>query len=94
MPAIQRMGDSNDGGGAINNIPQTTVFVNNKLVVVEGSLGTSHVPCPIPPHCAGQWQTVATQTTTIVENKRVVLTTDADSCTHVRIGGSPDTFIG
>lgn len=94
MPAIQRMGDSNNAGGAINSIPQSTVYVNNKLVAVSGSIGTSHAPCPIPPHCAGQWQTVATQTTTFVENKLVVVDNDTDTCGHTRINGSADSFIG
>ena len=32
MAAAQRNGDSNDGGGVINSIPQSTVFVNSKAI--------------------------------------------------------------
>ena len=55
MAAAQRDGDSNDGGGKITSIPQSTVFVNSKLVSVNGSIGTGH---PVgPPHSAGTWKT-------------------------------------
>ena len=42
MPKAQRNGDANTGGGVINSIPQSTVFVNSKLVSVNGSKGTGH----------------------------------------------------
>ena len=55
MAAAQRNGDSNDGGGVINSIPQSTVFVNSKLVSVNGSVGTGHPTGPT--HSAGTWKT-------------------------------------
>ena len=92
MAAAQRNGDSNDGGGVINSIPQSTVFVNSKLVSVNGSIGTGH---PVgPPHSAGTWKTANGSSTVSAGGIAINRTGDADSCTHARTGGSGDVFVG
>jgi uncharacterized Zn-binding protein involved in type VI secretion len=92
MAAAQRNGDSNDGGGVINSIPQSTVFVNSKLVSVNGSIGTGH---PVgPPHSAGTWKTANGSSTVSAGGIAINRTGDADTCTHTRAGGSDDVFVG
>ena len=92
MAAAQRNGDSNDGGGVINSIPQSTVFVNSKLVSVNGSTGTGH---PVgPPHSAGTWKTANGSSTVFAGGIAINRTGDADTCTHTRAGGSDDVFVG
>ena len=92
MAAAQRNGDSNDGGGVINSIPQSTVFVNSKLVSVDGSVGTGHPTGP--PHSAGTWKTANGSSTVFAEKIAINRTGDADTCTHARAGGSDDVFVG
>ena len=92
MAAAQRNGDSNDGGGVINSIPQSTVFVNSKLVSVNGSTGTGH---PVgPPHSAGTWKTANGSSTVFAGGIAINRTGDADTCAHARAGGSDDVFVG
>ena len=92
MAAAQRNGDSNDGGGVINSIPQSTVFVNSKLVSVDGSVGTGHPTGP--PHSAGTWKTANGSSTVFAGGIAINRTGDADTCTHTRTGGSDDVFVG
>ena len=95
MAAVQRMGDANDGGGTINSIPQSTVYVDSLLVCVDGSLGTSHDPCPlIVIHCAGNWVTSGGVSTVTAEGIPINVTGNSDTCGHSRIGGSSDVNIG
>ena len=92
MAAAQRNGDSNDGGGEITSIPQSTVFVNSKLVSVDGSIGTGH---PVgPPHSAGTWKTANGSSTVSAGGIAINRTGDADTCAHTRTGGSSDVFVG
>ena len=92
MAAAQRNGDSNDGGGVINSIPQSTVFVNSKLVSVNGSTGTGH---PVgPPHSAGTWKTANGSSTVFAGGIAVNRTGDADTCLHARVGGSGNVNVG
>ena len=92
MAAAQRNGDSNDGGGVINSIPQSTVFVNSKLVSVDGSVGTGHPTGPT--HSAGTWKTANGSSTVFAEKIAINRTGDADTCEHTRAGGSDDVFVG
>tara|TARA_A100000164_G_scaffold307325_1_gene284021 strand:- start:400 stop:678 length:279 start_codon:yes stop_codon:yes gene_type:complete len=92
MAAAQRNGDSNDGGGVINSIPQSTVFVNSKLVSVNGSVGTGHPTGPT--HSAGTWKTANGSSTVFAEKIAINRTGDADTCEHTRAGGSDDVFVG
>ena len=92
MTAAQRNGDSNDGGGVINSIPQSTVFVNSKLVSVDGSIGTGH-PVGVP-HSAGTWKTANGSSSVNAGGIPVNRTGDNDTCLHSRVGGSGDVNIG
>ena len=91
MPKAQRNGDSNNGGGEINSIPQSTVFVNSKLVSVNGSKGTGH---GIGIHAANAWDTANGSSTVFVGGIAINRTGDADTCAHTRAGGSDDVFVG
>ena len=92
---VHRIGDANDAGGAITNPNQSSVFANSILVAVDGAIGTSHPPCPVPDiHCSGNWVTVNTGQTVFSENIQTNRLGDVDTCSHVRASGSPDVFIG
>lgn len=91
---VARMTDVNSAGGAITSIPQNTVFANNLLISVNGSIGTGHPPCPSPSiHCAGVWQTANGSTTVFINNIPVNRLSDADTCGHSRVGGSATVFV-
>lgn len=93
MPAVHRNSDCNSGGGCITSLPQSTVFANNLLVSVNGSIGTSHSPCPtVPIHCAGNWVTANGSPSVFAENIPVNDQGDGDTCGHSRAAGSPDVF--
>ena len=87
-----RMGDLNTGAGAITSIPQSKVFCNSKLLAVNGSKGTSH-PVGVP-HSAGVWETANGSSTVKVGGIPVNREFDADTCTHLRTGGSSNVKIG
>lgn len=91
MAAAQRNGDANTGGGVINSIPQSTVFVNSKLVSVNGSKGTGH---GIGIHAANAWDTANGSSTVSAGGIAINRTGDADTCAHTRTGGSDDVFVG
>ena len=91
MPKAQRNGDANTGGGVINSIPQSTVFVNSKLVSVNGSKGTGP---GIGIHAANAWDTANGSSTVFAGGIAINRTGDADTCTHTRAGGSDDVFVG
>jgi len=92
---VQTLGDENDGHGVITSIPQSSVFVENKLVSINGSTGTGHDGCPlIPIHCAGAWDTANGSSTVFVGGIPVNSDTDADTCGHTRVSGSTTVFIG
>ena len=96
---LQRLGELNSGGGAIQTIPgQGNVFANGQLVAIQGSTGSSHAECfsspPIIIHCAGVWQTTSLTPTVFVNNIPVTTENSVDTCGHIRIGGSLDIFVG
>ena len=91
MPKAQRNGDANTGGGVINSIPQSTVFVNSKLVSVNGSKGTGH---GIGIHAANAWDTANGSETVFAGGIAINRTGDADSCAHPRSGGSSNVNAG
>ena len=91
MAAAQRNGDANTAGGVINSIPQSTVFVNSKLVSVNGSKGTGH---GIGIHAANAWDTANGSSTVFAGGIAINRTGDADTCEHTRAGGSDDVFVG
>jgi uncharacterized Zn-binding protein involved in type VI secretion len=94
MPQMHRLGDCNDGGGCLTSIPQSTVFANDLLVSINGSIGTSHSPCPlIPIHCEGNWVTSGGSPNVFAEGISVNFTGNPDTCSHVRASGSPNVFV-
>lgn len=83
----QRLGDANDGGGAISSVPQSTVFVNNQQASIDGSAVDGHgLHFPTA--------TTSGSPTVFINNTPANRTGDADACGHARAGGSPDVFIG
>lgn len=95
MPAVQRMTDQNQGGGVIQTIPQSFCRVDGLVVVVVGSQGSAHPPCPdVQAHCLNVWATTRGAPRVRIAGIPVVRTTDPDTCGHLRVGGSSTTRIG
>jgi len=89
-----RLTDCNTGGGCITSIPQSTVFANNLLVCIDGSIGTSHPTCPDDPeHCEGNWFTALGGPTVFAAVIPVNKKGDTDTCGHDRADGSPNVFL-
>ena len=87
----QRLGDANSGGGTIGAVTNNKVYVNNKLISIDGSIVTSHGSFPNV-HAGA---TTANGSSTVkVGGLGVNKENDADSCGHVRIGGSSSVNIG
>jgi len=91
MPKCHRIGDSNDAGGLVSASLQSSVYVNNILVSVDGSPVTPHLPF-VPPHVGTI--TANGSPTVFAENIPINRLGDADSCGHIRIDGSPNVFVG
>ena len=91
MAAVQRNGDANTGGGAISSTTQSTVYANDKLISVNGSTVTTH---GIYPNVHAGVTTANGSSTVFAGGIAINRTGDADSCTHARIGGSDDVFVG
>jgi uncharacterized Zn-binding protein involved in type VI secretion len=96
MPGLVcRVGDKNSAGGVIL-AGDPSVLVNNRPIAVIGSKVTPHPCCGkkgCPPvHCAAV--TTSTNTTVLVKGKPIVTFGDKDTCTHARVGGSPNVIIG
>ena len=95
MPAVQRQGDTNTEGGAATS-GVTSVRVNGKPIVVNGTSVSAHAPQKPPtahaPHAAAG--TAGGSGTVRAGGKPVVRTGDVDTCGHARVGGSPDVRAG
>lgn len=96
MPGLVcRIGDKNTAGGVILN-GDASVLVNNRPVAVIGSRVTPHPCCGArgcpPVHCAAV--TTSSNATVLVNGKPIVTFGDLDTCTHSRVGGSPDVIVG
>lgn len=95
MPAVQRQGDADSAGGVIlKGIGSVTV---NGRPIAAGRLKVSPHPCcgrkGCPPsHCSPT--TVPGSSSVRIAGQLVVLTGHKDSCSHARVGGSPNVFIG
>lgn len=87
MKPVHRLGDVNDGGGDITEIPQNTVYANNLLISVDGSR--------VEPHNL-HFDTVTANgsPTVFIAGIPVNREGDEDECGHVREDGSPDVFVG
>ena len=88
-----RMSDANTGGGTITTIPQGSkkVYVNSKLLAVDGSKGTGH---GVGIHATYAWDTANGSSTVKCHGIPVNREGDADTCTHTRTGGSSNVNIG
>jgi len=88
MAAAQRMTlDANNGQGTISSVLQSTVYVNSKLLSVNGSSVQNHVL-----HVGVT--TANGSDTVFAGGLGVNRTGDADSCGHTRGGGSDDVNVG
>lgn len=96
MPAVQRNGDSNAGGGVAQG-GVTSVRVNGQSIMVPGQPVTPHPPYPRRgrnEHNNGSQVTAGGLGTVRAGGNPVVITGDADSCGHPRSGGSSDVRAG
>lgn len=87
MPAVQRLGDANDGGGIIESVAQGTVRVNGQLVSINGSVVSGH-NLHLPTVTANGSATV------FIGGIPVNRQGDQDECGHGRADGSPDVLVG
>ena len=91
---IQRISDTNDyPSPAIDSDGNSTVYANGILILVDGSGVQPHVPRrggfvhdPV--------STANGSTKVFAHGVPVNFTDNADTCAHIRIGGSPDVFVG
>lgn len=96
MPGIQRNGDANAGGGvAQGGIP--SVRINGIAVMIPGQPVTPHPPYPRRgrnEHNNGSQKTAGGVSSVRAGGNPIVVTGNADTCGHARVGGSGDVRIG
>lgn len=96
MPAAQRNGDSNAGGGvAQGGVP--SVRVNGIAVMIPAQPVTPHPPYPRRGrngHNNGSQITAGGVESVRAAGQPIVVTGDNDTCGHPRAGGSPDVRVG
>ena len=87
MSSVHRLGDINDAGGDISEIPQNTVYANGLPISIDGSR--------VEPHNL-HFDTVTANgsPTVFINGIPVNRQGDEDECGHVRVEGSPDVFVG
>jgi len=88
MSAVQRVGDSDSGGGSILQ-GVNSVRVNGIPISVNGN--------PVSGHGLGEHggpKTRNTQSSVRAANIPVIKTGDADTCGDSRVGGSPNVRVG
>lgn len=96
MPAVQRNGDSNSGGGVAQG-GVGSVRANGIPIMIPGQSVTPHPPYPRRgrnQHNNGSQQTAGGVGSVRAGGQPVVVTGDADTCGHVRTGGSGDVRAG
>ena len=89
MPAVHRLGDYNEDGAEVYDIPQGTVYANGLLVSVDGS--------KVEEHDTGEHnhpETANGSPTVFIGGIPVNRQGDADTCEDERAEGSPDVFVG
>jgi len=94
MSAAQRLGDPNAAGGILTG-GDATVRINGRAVGVAGSAVSPH-PCCGKKGCGIHCAANATGGSGSVRaGGKPILRTgqDADSCGHIRQGGSPDVKV-
>ena len=90
MAKAQRDKDANSGGGIIDSVPQSTVFVNGELLSINGSKGTGHGNGL---HVKDAWETANGFSKVTVGGTPVNHTGNVDTCGHPRVGGSSNVNI-
>lgn len=97
MPAVQRDGDPNAGGGIAQG-GVGSVRVNNKPIMIPDQAVTPHPPYgpkgQRTPHNDGSQKTAGGVGSVRAGNQPVVVDGDTDTCGHPRISGSGDTRAG
>lgn len=96
MPAVQRSGDSNAGGGVAQG-GASTVRANGIAVMIPGQPVTAHPPYPRRgrnQHNNGSQQTAGGIGSVRADGQPIVVTGDADTCGHARVGGSSNVSAG
>lgn len=96
MPAVQRNGDSNAGGGVAQG-GVTSVRINGLPVMIPGQSVTPHPPYPRKgrnEHNNGSQATAGGNGSVRAGGQPIVVTGNTDTCGHPRAGGSPDVRIG
>jgi uncharacterized Zn-binding protein involved in type VI secretion len=86
MPAVQRLGDINDGDGEIRDIAQGTVYANGLLIAIDGSFVESH-------DLHIESYTTNGSPTVFINGIPVNRQGDEDECGHTREDGSPDVYV-
>jgi len=83
---IQIIGDPNSGGGTIDIPTQNFCRITGLLIAVNGTLVTSHPPCPIVPiHCEGNYVTESRQGFARINGLPISIDGDGDTCGHSRL---------
>ena len=96
MPAVQRDGDANAGGGVAQG-GNSSVRVNGRPIMTPGQSVTPHPPYPRKgrnQHNNGSQATAGGNSTVKVGGVPVVVTGSVDTCGHARVGGSSDVRAG
>ena len=96
MPAVQRNGDANDGGGVAQG-GVASVRVNNIAVMIPNQTVTAHPPYPRRgrnQHNNGSQLTAGGVASVRAGGSSVVVTGNADTCGHARVGGSSNVRAG
>lgn len=97
MPAAQRNGDSNAGGGVAQG-GVASVRVNGRAIMIPAQPVTPHPPYgrrgSRTIHNNGSQQTAGGVTSVRAGGQPVVVTGDSDTCGHPRAGGSDDVRVG
>ena len=96
MPAVQRNGDANAGGGVAQG-GIASVRVNGTAVMVPDQPVTAHAPYPRRgrnEHNNGSQITGGGVTSVRAGGQPVVVDGNTDSCGHARTGGSSNVRAG
>ena len=97
MPAVQRDGDANAGGGVAQG-GEPSVRINGRPVMTPGQSVTPHPPYgnrgSRTIHNNGGQLTAGGVGSVKVGGKPIIVTGNADTCGHPRVGGSPDVRAG
>jgi uncharacterized Zn-binding protein involved in type VI secretion len=97
MPAVQRNGDKNAGDGVASG-GVASVRVNNQPIMIPAQAVSAHPPYgnkgAKTVHNDGTQKTAGGVASVRAGGKPVVVTGDKDTCSHARVGGSPNVFAG